>query len=297
MGTRQPLFTNDFKSIILAIFQINSKHLVHDMIEVFSKGGSGMLIDQHLHTNYSWDCRERLENYLILTKNDLVTTEHLDYYDFKVNGHYEPDYARYIAEIDQLSKKYQRNVYRGIEVGYTPKDALRIREYLADKSYDLILLAIHQDGEVNYMSRAARARNPLQILDEYLELVSIALDDVDYAQVLAHIDFGMRMIDLPLQLLTIREHNIVEVMKKLVEKNMAFEVNTRSLYQYDNEKMYEIFLSIYKSVGGELISLGSDTHSTGMYMFEFDRAIRFLKKMGFHQVTQGINQKLHLVDI
>ena len=256
-----------------------------------------MLIDQHLHTNYSWDCEEQLENYLQLTKNDIVTTEHLDYYDFKVNGHYEPDYNSYVTEMERLSKKYQRHIYKGIEVGYTPKDSLRIREYLANKQYDLILLAIHQDGEVNYMSRAARARNPLQILDEYLELVSIALDDVDYAQVLAHIDFGMRIIDLPLQLLNIREDRIVEVMQKLIDKKMAFEVNTRSLYQYDNESMYEVFLSVYKGLGGELISLGSDTHSTNMYMFEFDRAIRFLKRVGYHQVTQSFGGKLQLIDI
>ncbi len=256
-----------------------------------------MLIDQHLHTNFSWDCYEPLENYLKLTKNPIMTTEHLDYYDFEIDGDCEPDYEAYVAEIDYLSKKYNRKIYKGLEVGYTSKDRERINQYLEGKEYDLIMLAIHQDGEVNFMSRAARNLSQEVLLDRYLDLVITALKEVDYAQVLAHLDFGMRLTNIPYSLVVTREAKIKEIMELLVEKKMALEVNTRSLYQYGNEDMYEFFLKVYQSVGGTMVSLGSDTHSTGWYMYEFDRAIKFLKRLGIHQVTQADKGVLHLVDL
>ena len=60
--------------------------------------------DQHVHSHFSFDSEERLENYLNISNNFLVTTEHLDFknpiIDFQTNY---PDYPAYIAEIKLLN--------------------------------------------------------------------------------------------------------------------------------------------------------------------------------------------------
>ena len=66
------------------------------------------MFDQHVHSNFSFDSNEDLENYInVSNKNDIVTTEHLDFSNPIIN--YEDssiNYSKYIEEIDRLNKKY-----------------------------------------------------------------------------------------------------------------------------------------------------------------------------------------------
>ena len=66
------------------------------------------MFDQHVHSNFSFDSNEELENYINFSnKNDIVTTEHLDFSNPIIN--YEDssiDYLKYIEEITSLNKKY-----------------------------------------------------------------------------------------------------------------------------------------------------------------------------------------------
>ena len=56
------------------------------------------MFDQHVHSNFSFDSNEELENYVnVSNKNDIVTTEHLDFSNPIIN--YEDssiDYLKYI---------------------------------------------------------------------------------------------------------------------------------------------------------------------------------------------------------
>ncbi|MEG0443892.1 MAG: hypothetical protein RR567_07775, partial [Carnobacterium sp.] len=74
-------------------------------------------------------------------------------------------------------------------------------------------------------------------------------------------------------------------------KNMAFELNTRSMYQYGNVDLYEQMISWYLELGGNSFSLGSDAHSIAYYGFHFDDAIALLEKHGVSTVTVFEKQK------
>ncbi len=66
---------------------------------------------------------------------------------------------------------------------------------------------------------------------------------------------------------------------------MAFELNTRSMYQYGNVELYEQMIVWYLELGGTSFSLGSDAHSIAYYGFHFDEAIALLEKQGISAVT------------
>lgn len=36
------------------------------------------IYDQHLHSNFSFDSEENIENYFLNNENNIVTTEHMD---------------------------------------------------------------------------------------------------------------------------------------------------------------------------------------------------------------------------
>ena len=71
------------------------------------------MFDQHVHSNFSFDSNEDLENYINgSNNNDIVTTEHLDFANPIIN--YEDssiEYLKYIEEITSLNKKYSNKFF------------------------------------------------------------------------------------------------------------------------------------------------------------------------------------------
>ena len=82
-----------------------------------------MIFDQHVHSNFSFDSNEDLENYInVSDENDIITIEHLDFENSITN--YKDsliDYLKYVEQIKNLNKKYSNKFFSGIEMGYTQK--------------------------------------------------------------------------------------------------------------------------------------------------------------------------------
>ena len=98
-----------------------------------------MIFDQHVHSNFSFDSNEDLENYInVCNENDIITTEHLDLENPIIN--YKDsliDYLKYIEQIKDLNKKYSNKFFSGIENGYTQKSEKRIEDFLKNKNFNL----------------------------------------------------------------------------------------------------------------------------------------------------------------
>ena len=90
-----------------------------------------MIFDQHVHSSFSFDSNEDLENYINVSNNsDIITTEHLDFENPIIN--YKDsliDYLKYIEQIKGLNKKYSNKFFSGIEIGYTQKSEKRIEDF------------------------------------------------------------------------------------------------------------------------------------------------------------------------
>ena len=156
------------------------------------------MFDQHVHSNFSFDSNEDLENYInVSNKNDIVTTEHLDFSNPIIN--YEDssiDYLKYIEEIDSLNKKYSNKFFSGIEIGYTPNSEKRIEDFLKDKNFNLKLLSIHQNGLYDYMCVNKKLISLEAFIQEYFEQMIQALESSIEFNVLAHFEYGIRIIDI-----------------------------------------------------------------------------------------------------
>ena len=245
------------------------------------------MFDQHVHSSFSFDSNEDLENYInVCNENDIITTEHLDFENPIIN--YEDssiDYLKYVGQIKNLNKKYSNKFFLGIEIGYTPNSEKRIEDFLKDKNFNLKLLSIHQNGNYDYMCVNKKLISLEVLIQEYFEQMIQALESSIEFNVLAHFEYGLRMIDISViefdNLASVFLNKIIEL---IVKKEIAFEVNTKSMYKYKKENLYSYMIEKYLKKGGKLFTLGSDAHNIKDYAYKFDEAKKFLLSKNIKEV-------------
>lgn len=245
------------------------------------------MFDQHVHSSFSFDSNEDLENYINVSNNsDIITTEHLDFENPIINYKDSSiDYLKYVGQIKNLNKKYSNKFFLGIEIGYTPNSEKRIEDFLKDKNFNLKLLSIHQNGNYDYMCVNKKLISLEVLIQEYFEQMIQALESSIEFNVLAHFEYGLRMIDISVtdfdNLASVFLNKIIEL---IVKKEIAFEVNTKSMYKYKKENLYSYMTEKYIKKGGRLFTLGSDAHNIKEYAYKFDEAKKFLLSKNIKEI-------------
>ncbi|MGP6147407.1 PHP domain-containing protein [Jeotgalibaca sp. A122] len=253
--------------------------------------------DQHMHTYYSYDSEEHFENYLPLADDKfLVTTEHLDFHN-PYTGYQDdsPDYEAYAAEIAKLNETYNGRILKGIEIGYTPGDRNEIRDYLKGKTYDVMLLSVHQNGKYDFMQKEILEQTLEETLEEYYSLMLAAVTDFKEANILTHFEYGLRLYDVTVADLEKVEPLLLQVFKKAVENNLAFELNSKSMFKYGNAHLYEYGIELYKEAGGTLFTVGSDAHVAADYEAHFVDMFAMLGRHGVEELVVFKNQQPTMV--
>ena len=245
------------------------------------------MFDQHVHSSFSFDSNEDLENYINVSNNsDIITTEHLDFENPIINYKDSSiDYLKYVEQIKNSNKKYSNKFFSGIEIGYTPYSEKRIVDFLKDKNFNLKLLSIHQNGIYDFMCINKRLIRLEYLVKENFEQMIQALESSIKFDVLAHFEYSLRMIDISVtdfdNLASVFLNKIIEL---IVKKEIAFEVNTKSMYKYKKENLYNYIIEKYIKKGGRLFTLGSDAHNIKEYAYKFDEAKKFLLSINIKEI-------------
>ncbi len=251
-----------------------------------------VMYDQHMHTYFSPDASETFEAYLKQTTGPIVTTEHLDFHDCYNGGQDSVlNYDDYSKKIKQLNTQYDNRIRKGIEIGYTKDSHQQIADYLKGKEFDVQLLSVHQNGEYDFLQPVVKEKEAHDVMDEYFSLLLEALENFPTANVLSHFDYGIRLFDVSVEDLQDYQEVLKAVLQKVIDNKMAFELNTRSMYQYGNVALYEQMISWYLALGGSSFSLGSDAHSIDYYGFYFGETMTLLEKYNISKVTVFEQQK------
>ena len=245
------------------------------------------MFDQHVHSSYSFDSNENLENYInVSDNNDIITTEHLDFENPIINYKDSSiDYLKYVGQIKNLNKKYSNKFFSGIEIGYTPNSEKRIEDFLKNKNFNLKLLSIHQNGLFDYMCVNKKLISLEALIQEYFEQMIQALESSIEFNVLAHFEYGIRIVDISVaDFDSLASKFLNKIIELIVKKEIAFEVNTKSMYKYKKENLYSYMIEKYLKKGGKLFTLGSDAHNIKDYAYKFDEATKFLLNKNIKKV-------------
>lgn len=250
--------------------------------------------DSHIHSNFSGDSMEKIENIIEraieLEMNEITITDHLDL-DFpdEVNI-FELDVKEYINTLQKLKKDYKNNIKIkiGIEIGLQPHLKNAYNEIFQCEDIDFIIGSSHC---VNKMDIADRKIFEKYQKDEvhkiYFEEILKNLDIFPEISVYGHLDFINRYgrdIYSDYKKIDLEKHKeiIDKILKKLIEKKIGLEINTSALrYGLRDFHPCREILARYKELGGEIITMGSDAHRALDIMRDFDKAQEELKKIGF----------------
>lgn len=261
-----------------------------------------MLADYHVHTEYSDDSSYPMERVvkdaIAQGIGELCFTDHVDYgikedrlpgrtIRYRENG--EPysnaDYPRYVEQIGQLREEYGREIALklGLEFGMQIHTIPQYEALFARYPFDFILLSIHQIEDKEFWTQDYQRGKSQQEYNEgyYREMLALVKGFRNYS-VLGHMDLMVRYDEQGLYPFEKVRDMVEEILKTVIRSGKGIEFNT-SYHRYglkDTTPSVEIW-KLYRQLGGEILTIGSDSHKPehlGAYIRE---GREFLKGLGF----------------
>lgn len=252
------------------------------------------MFDSHVHSTFSPDSKafmtETIDKSIEKGLKSVCFTDHYDLdYDGK-NNDLTFNIEEYFQTIHLLEEKYQGiiDVRTGIELGLQPHLTERYHDLFKDVPFDFILGSIHSvDREDFYTGNFFKERTQQEAYDKYFSEMKASITSYDHFQVFGHIDVIKRYGNYPkiLPYENYRE-SLRVVLSLLIDKGKGIELNTSGL-RYGLEAFHPSsdILKDYRDLGGEIITLGSDSHVSSGTGAHFPEALKLLKSLGFQYYT------------
>lgn len=260
-----------------------------------------MLVDYHLHTNYSFDGVQTLDELCqsAIARNikEVAVTEHMDIYSGKPYD-YILDCRNSFKEQTDIAKKYKDKltIRHGIELGQPMRNPKEAERFLRDWPVDFVIGSVHNMendidvGEYDYTKVDWDAFFP-----HYLECLKDFAANYDY-DVLGHVTYPMRYLFLqtgknPSPM--IWEKDFAEIFKIVIECGKGIELNTSSIARGKGMLMpTKELLSLYYNLGGRIITLGSDAHVKEQTGITAQIGQDILREIGFSHYSTFENRKV-----
>ena len=247
-------------------------------------------IDYHTHTKLSSDgevpLTEMAEAAVKAGLSELCVTDHYDLVD--LDGY---DWVPALAQRREAAERYRGRltVRLGVEFGSANRYPDRAKATLAQPELDFVI------GSVHNLTPEAGAKDFYFVDYTAPEVCYACLDDY-FAQMLRLAPIpdydAMGHIIYPLRYMCMRDGQTVsldryweqirEILRTVAQTGHAIELNT-----YNGRTLADWLpvLKIYKEVGGELITVGSDAHRTENVGKGVPEAYELLTQAGFRYVT------------
>ena len=226
------------------------------------------MFDYHMHTRVSFDAHETGEAMakaaLANGLKEICFTDHIDYDPLGKMGCMAFDTAIYNAEYDNLEVPGLK-IRRGMEFGLLKDNQASFRQYLSQRHYDFVLGSIHYaDNEDVYYGPYWEGRTLFQGERQYLEDTLMCVERHEDFDVLAHLTYISKAHNnpchTPVQLAQHRDV-VAEIMKVLIAKGKGMEINTSGVDRCGDFLPSEDYLRLFKDLGGEIVTVGSDAHN------------------------------------
>lgn len=274
-----------------------------------------MKMDYHLHSEFSDDSHATMESQIErgieLGLQEMCFTDHVDYGIKKdwADGEIEwrggdgvgtsvdslepmenVHYPEYFAKLYRMRKTYGKRITirNGLEFGmqmHTIPQYEKLLETYGDE-LDFVLMSIHQieDKEFwtgDFMKGRTQEEYNLRYYEEMLHLV----ESFHGYDVLAHVDLIRRYDPAgPIgfgQICPI----LTEIFHKVIADGKGIELNTSSWhYGLDDTMPSRDVLSLYHSLGGRILTIGSDAHKPEYLADHMEKAREILRGIGFTEI-------------
>jgi histidinol-phosphatase (PHP family) len=246
-----------------------------------------------MHTHFSADSEEVARNHVLeALEHGLDEICFTDHRDFDYPGMpFELDVPAYFEEILSLKSEFAHKITIkvGLEIGLDMNCVQEINDFVTQAPFDFVIGSVHV---INHQEFCANddffiGKSKQEAYQSYLEANLECVREFDCFDCLGHMDYIVRYAPYQDKFLepSAFQQTIGEILKVLVEKNIALEVNTRLFDQPQTEYFYRNLLLEYRKLGGKLVTLGTDSHRAQRNWMSYERAIDLIKSVGFDELT------------
>ena len=252
--------------------------------------------DFHVHTNFSGDSETPLVDMVNAAMSigitDLAITDHVDFdYDSTADiVFWEIDEQKYHQDIMRIKENFENKIkiYKGIEFGVQPHLGLRMNEYVTRNDFDFVIASLHTvDGIDLYNGAYFNQYTDLESIRHYYETYLECAKMSNAYAVLGHLDLYLRYKRDLSKIDVSKTMDILdEIFKHVIQNGKGIEVNAGG-HKYklgDNNPAIPI-LKRYRELGGEIITLGSDAHTTNYVGLMHDENLALLESLGYKYIS------------
>ena len=268
------------------------------------------LYDNHNHSQFSFDggrtsVGKTVNSAISKGLAGVCFTDHCDFFVPPMKAQHEEyvpevfDVEARNAEIDKVNAKCPQDfhVFKGIEIGVQKSERDKIAAHLEKYSFDEIIASVHYLDDTDpfwggyYEGKTWRYAYGHYLETLYDEMVWLG----DRFDIMGHYDYVTRYAPYPECSILYKDFPDIldSMLRYLAENGKALEINTKTYQDFKGRTpvLDNNILMRYRELGGEIISLGSDSHDADRVGFNFERTAALVRSCGFRYLAHFDKRK------
>lgn len=264
-----------------------------------------MFYDYHMHTYHSADSQAPMEDMIKesikLNLKEICITDHVDY-DIIGNPNVKVDYNKYTEEINKYKNLYKDKITikKGIEMGFQKHLLDKCSKDIIENDFDFVIASIHTINKHElYTGDFHKGKTQMESYEGYYKELFQMVKKYNNYSILGHVDLIKRYGNydniLPDSLFT---DYIEAILKTTIQNGKGIEVNT-SCFRYNMPDLTPStnILKMYKELGGEILTIGSDSHNPTQIAYKFPEVYEQVKNIGFKYICTFTKMKPEFIKL
>ena len=253
------------------------------------------MFDYHVHSEFSVDCKipmaDSCRAAIAAGISEIAFTDHVDHVPSDPGyGYYRLE--EYFRSLDGVRNEFgdRLTVLAGAEVDFHTETAEAVGRFIekSGREYDFVIGSVHYAaGGVIIFPDQFAGRSLDDVFLPYFDQIQTAVA-TGWFDSIGHLDIPKRYLPKTHRMYDplVYRSRLEEIFATMIEKNVAFEINTSGLRQAPKASMPgPAIVRWYADAGGRLITTGTDSHAAQTVGAGVPKALAMLDLCGIGSVA------------
>jgi histidinol-phosphatase (PHP family) len=244
--------------------------------------------------------KEVIEKAINSGLKEICFTDHMDYDfapAFNRSLRFEFDPEIYLPTLEKYKKEYKSDIriLSGIELGLQPHMIKESNDVINSYEFDFVLGSVHNVSKLDLTGKEVLDFANEELWTRYFEEMLFCIENIDRINSIGHFDVPKRYHEkfARFEITNSHKEKIIEIFKLMIEKEIALEINTAGFKYGLNDNNPSIdFIDIYVELGGQLFTIGSDSHNVNQVGKGIEEGLKMLQLQGVQYISTFKNQEL-----